>query len=134
MKTEAPNASWEKATIDAFVVKERRQRICDLLANPKMRGKLLQQLAHFRQMDPHFCSALPRGVHTPTEIVVYLKGLGAPNKAWLISEDAKLDQREMELEFVIEEILGRGIGTLVCCVPGKLAYFENEDGRWLLKR
>ncbi len=40
----------------------------------------------------------------------------------------------MELEVALNETVGYQMGTLISCVPGRLAYFENEDGRWILER
>jgi hypothetical protein len=53
---------------------------------------------------------------------------------WVISEEGDLDGKELLLSKVMQEILGRGMGTFLSCLPGRLAYFESEDGRWILER
>lgn len=40
----------------------------------------------------------------------------------------------MNLDDALDEIVGRTFATFLCCVDGKLAYFENEDGRCILRR
>jgi hypothetical protein len=41
-----------------------------------------------------------------------------------------MDGCEMDLETSLKETVGRQMGTFLSCVPGKLAYFEDEDGRY----
>lgn len=63
-----------------------------------------------------------------------LKAKGAASTCYVMSENTKLDGREMELEAALKKTVGYQMGTLISCVPGKLAYFEDEDGRWILER
>jgi hypothetical protein len=51
-----------------------------------------------------------------------------------ISEDRKFDAREFELEYILAEIVGNGMGAILSCVPGKLAFVESEDSRFILER
>jgi hypothetical protein len=41
---------------------------------------------------------------------------------------------EIDLTHALETVIGRGMGTFLSCIPGKLAYFEDEDCRWILER
>jgi hypothetical protein len=34
----------------------------------------------------------------------------------------------------VQPAVGRQMGTIISCIPGKLAYFEDEDGRYILER
>ncbi len=63
-----------------------------------------------------------------------LKKFGAPDQCWVVSDERELDARRMNLNEVLEEIVGRTFATFLCCINGKLAYFENEEGRWILRR
>jgi len=40
----------------------------------------------------------------------------------------------MELAVALKEVVGRQMGTFLSCIPGKLAYFEDEDVRYILER
>jgi len=62
-----------------------------------------------------------------------LRSLGAGENCWVISE-GPLDAHEVELLHALKEVVGRGFGTLLSCVPGHLAYFESEDERYILQR
>jgi hypothetical protein len=41
----------------------------------------------------------------------------------------------MLLSEALREVVGRGMGTFVLCVPGKLGYYEGEDAgeRYILE-
>jgi hypothetical protein len=34
----------------------------------------------------------------------------------------------------LKEVVGYGMGTLISCIPGRLAYFESEDERYILQK
>jgi len=38
------------------------------------------------------------------------------------------------LQTALEKTIGYQMGTFISCIPGKLAYFEDEDGRYILER
>jgi hypothetical protein len=59
-----------------------------------------------------------------------LKSLGAPNECWVFGN--YLDGRQMKLEAALDEVIGMRSGTIVSCLPGRLAFFENEDERVIL--
>jgi hypothetical protein len=63
-----------------------------------------------------------------------LKLRGTGELCWVMSEDRRMDARELDLRTALEEVVGRGIGTLLSSIPGRLAYFEGEDERLLLAR
>ena len=44
-----------------------------------------------------------------------------------MSSDIELDGREMGLTQALADVIGRGQGTFISCVQGKLAYFETEE-------
>jgi hypothetical protein len=50
------------------------------------------------------------------------------------SEDPALDQKELPLVEALKQIVGRGMGTVLSCVPGRLAFVETEDERFILER
>jgi hypothetical protein len=44
-----------------------------------------------------------------------------------------LDGREHSLESALGEVVGYGMGMILSCIPGKLAFVESEDGRFILE-
>jgi hypothetical protein len=59
---------------------------------------------------------------------------GAGQKVWIISELASLDGQELGIEEALSQVRGREIGSVLSCLPGKLAYFEDEEKQRLLER
>ena len=144
-RTEFPLLEHEQETIRAFVLRNKQERFLGFIANPKNRKKFLQELGHFRWFDQRFVTPVlrkvdpslalwDRHVQGNKNIARLLKSKGAGQMCWVISEDAEIDGRESDLESALENVHGRGIGTILSCIPGKLAYFEGEDERLLLAR
>ena len=129
-------APQEEATIRAFIVRERRDRFLELLPSPKKRQKITSSLAHPNPawFDARFVKAIPPSQSGAGGIAKLLRANGAGRTCWAISEDSRFDGRELELDSVLAEIVGYGMGTILSCVPGKLAYVESEDGRFILQR
>jgi hypothetical protein len=124
----------EEALIRAFILPTRRERYLEALTRPKKRAKFRHKLGHFNALNPKFVLNILPSQQTPSSISQLLRAKGAGTKCWVISESTELDGRELDLEMVLEATIGRSMGTFVSCIPGKLAYFENEDGRWILER
>lgn len=67
-------------------------------------------------------------------ITQLLRSKGARNTCWVISQRYGIDGKELELDSAVEAINGNGSGSILCCVPGKLAYFNGEDESLLLSK
>lgn len=135
----------ELAIVKAFVVRGRQERFSSFLSSPKSRAKFTKELAHFRWFDGRFTTAVPwkvdprlklwdrhsQGIENISRL---LRSKGAGQTCWVISEDSKIDGRELRLESALENVIGSGMGTILSCLPGKLGYFEGEDESLLLTR
>lgn len=124
----------EQALIKAFIVPQKRERYLGFVTNPKRRPKFISELAHFKSIDSRYVVGIPPGKQTASEVMKLLVARGASHMAWVISEDSRLDAREMDLATALEATIGHGMGTFVSCLPGKLAFFEDEERRCLLVR
>jgi hypothetical protein len=127
--------SHEAAFVEAFIVKVRRERALELIANAKNRHKLTSKFDHHGRdyfIPECIRPILPRYQHPP-EIASLLREMGAPENCHFIG--GKRDSEEMELLPALKEVVGYGEGTVLSCIPGKLAYFEGEfKERFLLVR
>lgn len=118
----------EQEVVRAFILKDRRERCAFLLADPVRRQKFRDALAHFKWLDERFAYPIPpKTAHTAVELVALLRQKGAGRNAWIISEYAAIDGREMNLEAAMDEIWERSCGTILSCIPGKLAFFKDEE-------
>jgi len=119
----------EQALFEAFAVPAKKQRYRVLLETKRGRAKICAALDHFdvRNLDPRFCRRIESGKQSLPVIFRMLKDQGAPSTCHVMSSDGRLDGREMDLSEALEEIIGRGMGAFISCVPGKLEYFECEE-------
>ena len=124
----------EEALVKAFILPVRQERYLDFLKSPKKRAKFLAQFAHFKHLNPKFVVRIPGIQQNPISLLKLLTGKGAGPSCWVMSEDSALDGKEMDLEDALIEIIGRQMGTFLSCIPGRLAFFEDEDGRYILER
>lgn len=121
------NPNHSEAVIRAFIVKTKKERYLGFVSSAKNRGKFTKALAHFHDFDPKVLKLIPPNSQNASRILGLLKEKGAPRECFLISESQRLDNKSMELEKALEEIVGFGLATIVSCIPGKLAYYEGEE-------
>ena len=130
----SPSQIHEPHLIRAFILPQRQSRYLELLANPRRRRDLTRELSHFKHLDPNYAFNLPPGRKWAIDICELLKSKGAPKICYAVSEEDDLDGKELDLGDALDTIVGAGIGTFLSCIPGKLGYFEDEDGRFILER
>ena len=122
----------EEKTVESFILREKRHRYKFLLDNSKKRAVELDRLNHCIDLDPKWITWLPSNA----AVVDLLRKEGSPKQVYLISASEDLDGLTMFLEDAVESCPMKGWGTIVSCIPGKLAYYYDELGerRALLKK
>jgi hypothetical protein len=58
--------------------------------------------------------------------------MGGTDNCWVFGN--YIDGRQMQLEEALDALIGTRAGTIISCVPGRLAFFENDDERVILHR
>jgi len=124
----------EHSLIAAFVKRNKRDRYREILSNPRLRRKFTDQLGHFADFDPKYRLPIPSNKLFVDNIAFELQKRHSPNIVSAISEDPALDQKELPLLEALNQIVGRGMGTVLSCIPGRLAFVETEDERFILER
>jgi hypothetical protein len=124
----------EQAIIAAFVKRNKRDRYREMISNPRQRHKFTSQLAHFTDFDPKYRLPLPGSKLSADNIAIELQRRHSPSIVFAISEHPALDQKEVPLVEALEEVVGSGMGTVLSCIPGRLAFVETEDERFILAR
>lgn len=129
-----PTVHHEQSLIAAFVKRNKRERYREILANPRLRNKFTHKLAHFTDFDPQY--RLPIASHAlgVESTARELQKCHSPSVIFAISEDPALDQKELPLLEALQKIIGHGMGTVLSCIPGRLAFVETEDERYILQR
>jgi len=124
----------EEAVVRAFIIRKRQERYLEFLSNPTRRDKFISELAHFKALNPKCLVGIPPSQQNASSVAELLATKGAGSRCWVISENSKLDGREMDLQEALGETIGHGMGTIISCIAGKLGYFEDEDVKYILER
>jgi hypothetical protein len=130
------SAADHEDSLSLFLLPRYRSRFAQLLGSRRGREKLRRSLAHFDQLDRRFLVPVGHLGAAADAIERLLRSRGAPAICHVVSEDPSLDGRDLPLPEALVRIVGRGMGALVSCVPGRLGFFEGEEpgDRWLLER
>jgi hypothetical protein len=121
--------SFEEALFKSFITLNRQNRYIELLGSSRGRKKLCDRLNHSlsKDLDPRYCRRLSPQEQNPSAILSLLTSFGAPTKCRVLSDNADIDGRELDLRETLNQVVGYGYGTLLSCVPDRLAYYEAED-------
>jgi hypothetical protein len=119
-----------------FIIPKKRDRYLSLLDTSKGRSKLAHGLNHCGDIDLRYAKLVPVDQQYTDAIEKMLRQKGAPDLCHVMSSNSNIDDEDMLLRRALEETIGMGSGTLLSCIPGKLAYFEFEDAgeRYILER
>lgn len=127
------NMNIHEEQIINFIVKEKKERVLQMLLNSKNRKKFLRELSHYNSFDNKYVYGIPSNRQTPESIHEQLNILGAQGECYVISGNQALDCKHFQLKDALKEIVGYDYGTIISCIPGELAYYEGEDERLILK-
>ena len=129
-------AKEEELFVNAFVYPSKRSRTLGLLKSKKRRTKFLSQLFHYPDFDPRFLQQIDPSAQFVESILNILLSKGAGSDCYVISVSSDLDQTRGILVEILETVIGYYPGTIISCIPGKLAYYEAEmnNERYILER
>jgi hypothetical protein len=124
----------EDSLVAAFIKRGKRDRYREILSNPRLRHKFTDKLAHFDDFDPKYRLPIASNKLFVDNIARELQKRQCPSTVFAISEDPRIDQKELLLMEALQQVVGNGMGTVLSCVPGSLAFVETEDERFILER
>jgi hypothetical protein len=124
----------ENSLIAAFVKRNKRDRYREIVSDSRLRHKFTSQLAHFKDFERRYRLPIPSNTLFVDNTARELDQRNSPKIVFAISEDPALDQKEIPLVQALEQIIGRGMGTILSCIPGRLAFVETENERFILER
>lgn len=106
------------------VEKDRMKRAFE---TSKSRKKWLQRrLSHRVTMHSDYSKEVPRGKRDEVSLLNILRDLGAPEECYLVASDHEMDDSFQSLAFMFAEKYAEfGHGTILSCIPGKLALFKT---------
>jgi hypothetical protein len=124
----------ENSLIQAFVKRNKRDRYREIISDSRLRHKFTGQLSHFKDFDTKYRLQIPSSKLSIHTIMRELDRRNSPKIVFAISEDPRLDQKELPLLKALVQVVGRGMGTILSCIPGRLVFVETEDERFILER
>jgi hypothetical protein len=124
----------EEATLRTFVVVAKRERLLTLFGSSKRRKQARDALNHFAAWDERYAES----VESSADVLAVLLNAGAPSECHVMSDSSELDGRDMPLDEAVSACEAYSFASVLCCVPGKLAFFFDEvaasRNRVLLRR
>jgi len=122
----------EETFVRAFIASARRARWLESLASSKRRQRLLDRLNHCQDLDERYTTLLPSN----TDVIALLRSRGAPTMCYVLSCTAEIDGQLLALDEAVSAAELGGWGTVISCIPGRLAYYYDECGarRMLMER
>ena len=117
--------SHEKQIIRTFFLAGTQPWYLRKLGNERRRHQALNELDHLRDLDPRYVTRLSN----KTSALDALRSRGAPDSCYVLSEDSELDGNQMPLTDAIDAVESDGSGSIIGCIPGRLAYWVGEVGR-----
>ncbi len=132
------DSKQEEALIRHFFLPGRQERALAQLVSQRKRSQFLNRLTGlgFDYLDERFAIPLAEETQNIETIYTYLKTHGAPKTCYIISQLKEIDCWTLPLRDALVKIFQSGGGTLLSCIPGRLAYYMGADSssRYLLMR
>lgn len=119
----------------AFLTEQKRRRVGALLeSGPKRRGDLRALLDHAIDFDPRRAKRIAGAEAFPGAIEAMLVARGAPAACHILSACRDLDGQTLPLREALDAVVGKGHGSFLSCIAGRLGFFEGEGPgeSWLL--
>lgn len=120
----------ETEIVAGFIERSKRERYAKFLRSATARPKFVRTLYHFGDFDPAVVVELPASLETRGGVLRELQRRGAGRTCYIISADPDLDRTTTELSIAVDKIFGLVEGTLLSCIPGRLAYYEGEAPKY----
>ncbi|MCB0321499.1 MAG: hypothetical protein KDD60_11285, partial [Bdellovibrionales bacterium] len=86
----------------------------------RSRKKFLSKLGHFDGFDDGSVIEIASHNQHLSSVLDSLRGHGAPEQCYVISENPKLNAKEMILSDALANTIGMGFGTIIVCLAGRL--------------
>lgn len=124
--------------VESFIRKEKRERYSlALKGSAKHRKKILDKFYHSLIMHllPECIIHLNSSLQSIISIRHLLLSKNAPLSCYLMG-NSELDKKTIALDDALNMVVGYDSGTVISCIPGKLAYYEAEgkNCRYILEK
>jgi hypothetical protein len=77
---------------------------------------------------------IPHGQEDPEGISDILRPAGAGETCWVTSSCSEIDDQKQPVIESLRFVSCTGYDSILSCIPGKVVYVEDEEGRWIARR
>ncbi len=117
----------EEELVRAFIKPHKKQRYISLFSSKKGREKILKNLAHFKDFNFKLLQKLEASQQNVSYITSRLNKLTNKDVCYIISENARIDGKNLKISDALFEVVGSQMGTILSIIPGKVIYYEGEE-------
>ncbi len=117
----------EVAFVKTFVRSDKQQRYLAFLSDPRRRQKILGRLNHNADFEWSLAHRIPPHQRNSDELEKLLQKRGAGPLCHIISDGHDIDGQDMSLREALAIVLMHDSGSVLSCIPGKLAVYRSES-------
>lgn len=121
----AQNADLESKVIQRFFVKGKQDRYLQFVNSPKNRGKLIANLAHFRDLQQNAFELVSGIEENVVREALAQQGIN-DSSCYVISENRQIDTLTLDLSEAMRVTVGRQMGTMLVFGDADALYYESE--------
>lgn len=116
----------------SFVTKNKRDRFIEFVYSKKRHDEFASELDHPKVISMEFAREIVPVEQNPASIFAILRKRTKTDTCFVISTNQSINQKQMLIIDALEKTVGSAYGTILSIIPGKLAYFEDEDEERLI--
>lgn len=116
----------ETGFVKAFIERGKWARFLQLLPQRNRRKEVLVSLNRKLNYLHDLATEVPNDQDYPEALERLLKAKGAPDTCHVVANGLALDGREVPLREALETICLHKFGSIISCLPGRLAYYRPE--------
>lgn len=116
----------ETAFVKTFIARAKWARYLQLLGNRRRRGEILARLDHKLDYLPALAMNVPEDQDYPAALERLLQARGAGPTCHVLVNGLRIDGCELPLREALDAICLHANGSILSCVPGRLAYYRPE--------
>jgi hypothetical protein len=127
------NIDIESKVIERFLIKSKQNRYLTFIKNEKTRLKFINDLSHINFLRKDLFDKVEGNEYD--FIKQRIKLLGNLKDCYVISENQRIDKKQLDIDIALRETIGADQGTLLVFGDAEILYSEAEglNNRWISK-
>ena len=118
---------WEKAFVERFIIKEKRDRYLMFLKGGKHRKKVLERLNHNLDFERSKAEDISKKCKSTKDILTFLKLRYVDDTCYVMAFQNDLDGSDVRLALGVQELFESPWGIILICPPKPIAIYKEEE-------